>query len=201
MSEETKSEGLEVKDLSSTSFGYVIGFLLPGLFGLYGLSMWSKSVRGLLEPATSTSATIGPSLFLLLSALTSGLLISALRYFVFERLVCQRHHLPKDMFAQLGIGDRLTAFKSVVDEHYRYHQFYGGCAVALTILFPKWLWDARQQFSDLQIGLLIAAFVGFEVLLGVTAYDAFVRYVQRGTTIAGSESVSKAREATCLTAG
>lgn len=188
MAEENKSEEPGVKDLTSTSFGYVIGFLLPGLFGLYALSMWSQNIKGLLEPATSTSATIGPSFFLLLSALTSGLLIAALRFFLFEKFICKSHHFPKDMFAQLGIGDKLVAFKSVVDEHYRYHQFYGGCVVALAILFPKWLWDARHQFSDWKIAFLIGGFIVFEVMLGFTARDSFVRYIDRGTTIAATKN-------------
>src|SRR5690348_15021688 len=122
------SSGAAMKDVTSTSFGYVIAFLLPGLVGLYGLGYWSETIHGLLQPAFSATATVGPSVILLLGALAIGLFISAIRCFLFE------------MFAQLCKEDRLTSFRAVVDEHYRYHQFYGGCFVALIVLYFGWMW-------------------------------------------------------------
>jgi hypothetical protein len=180
---EKEGSTVEVKDLTSTSFGYVIGFLLPGLLGLYGLAMWSKQIQDLLQPAASKDATLGPSFFLLLSSLTMGLLLSAFRFYLFEKLLCKRHSLSKEMFKELKAADKLTAFKAVVDEHYRYHQFYGGCAVALLILFPKWLWMTWSTFSCLARFILIAAFVAFQIILVMTAKDAFVRYVERANNI------------------
>ena len=184
MSEE--GSGLPVKDLTSTSFGYVIGFLLPGLFGLYALSFWFVEIRDLLKPATGTDATIGPSFFLLLSALTTGLIISALRFFIYEKWICRRHHFEPDMFKKLAASDKLTAFKAVVDEHYRYHQFYGGCSVALFVLFPKWLWGIWPSVNCLSRWILILAFIVFQIILGRTAWDSFVRYIQRGNAIVNS---------------
>lgn len=187
---EKEGQAIEMKDLTSTSFGYIIGFLLPGLLGLYGLSMWSKQVEGLLKPAASTDATIGPSFFLLLSALTMGLFLAAIRFYLFEKLLCRRHRFPKDMFKELSTEDKLVAFKAVVDEHYRYHQFYGSCGVALLIFFPRWIWGNWARLSGSNRVSLCAVFIVFEVILGLTARDAFIRYVERGNAIVVNSQVT-----------
>ena len=181
----TKAKNVEapdVKDLTSTSFGYIIAFLLPGLLGLYAMSYWSSRASELIGPALKAEANVGPSIILLLIALGIGLCVSALRFFLFEKLLCRAHTFPADMFSKLRAEGRLTSFKAVVDEHYRYHQFYGGCAVAVLILYAGWL---RHAFQDIDLGFLLvtAAFGLFEWLTVATAKDAFVRYVQRGTII------------------
>ena len=177
-----KSEGVEMKDLTSTSFGYIIAFLLPGLLGLYALSYWPGNVGQLLQPTLQSQSTIGPSLILLLCAVGIGLCVSALRFFAFEKLLCRKHHFPPDMFAKLHASNKLVTFKAVVDEHYRYHQFYGGCAVALAILYAGWVRRTFRGFTSPFLFITVG-FLAFEWLLAHTAADAFKRYVERGTII------------------
>ena len=175
-------EAPEVKDLTSTSFGYIIAFLLPGLLGLYALTYWSSAAAHLIGPAFKADANVGPSVVLLLIALGVGLLVSAFRFFLFEKLICRKHTFPADMFSKLAAEKKLESFKAVVDEHYRYHQFYGGCAVAVLILYSGWFWHAIHNV-DLPFLLVSVVFILFEWLITVTGMDAFVRYVQRGTII------------------
>ena len=187
------SSGAAMKDVTSTSFGYVIAFLLPGLVGLYGLGCWSETIHGLLQPAFSATATVGPSLILLLGALAIGLCIGALRCFLFEKACCRKHQFPEDMFKQLCKENRLTSFRAVVDEHYRYHQFYGGCFVALIVLYVGWIWRSYSVL-DSEVVLLTIGFISLEVLLFVTAVDAYKKYIDRGKTIVkGDEAVQAAK--------
>ena len=179
----------EMKDLSSTSFGYLIAFLLPGLAALYALSFWFSQIGSLLQPVLKADATVGPSIVLLLMAVGIGLCVSAVRHYLFERLLCARYKLPKDMFSELYKDGRLAAFKEVVDAHYRYHQFYGGCGVALLILFVGWI----RNHLTCEAYVATLAFVAFEVMLTASARDAFIRYVERGCTIV---SVEKGRAET-----
>lgn len=178
-------EAPDVKDLTSTSFGYIIAFLLPGLLGLYALTYWFSPAGQIISPVLKADTTVGPSVILLLIALAVGLCVSALRFFLFEKLLCRNHKFPPDMFSKLAAEGRLSSFKSVVDEHYRYHQFYGGCAVAILILYTGWFRHAIDDI-DLRFVLVSVAFGLFELLLIVTGKDAFVRYVQRGTIIVNS---------------
>jgi len=54
--------GAEMKDLTATSFGYLIAFLLPGVFGLYALSAWLPEAGERLQPILKADATVGPSI-------------------------------------------------------------------------------------------------------------------------------------------
>jgi hypothetical protein len=183
VAEDTSEGAAEMKDLTSTSFGYVIAFLLPGLCGLYALSYWSGAVDQLLQPAIKADATVGPSVILLLIALGIGLCVSAVRFFVFEKFLCRKHHFPPDMFGKLTKENRLVSFKAVVDEQYRYHQFYGGCAVVLVVVVAGWLHNHLHTASCGKIVLIVLAFMALEWMLVQTATDAFKRYAARGTTI------------------
>jgi len=170
-----------MKDLTSTPFGYVIAFFLPGVLGLYALSFWFPQASVLLQPVLKADATVGPSLVFLLIAAGMGLCLSAVRFFVFEKFICKKHHLPPNMFSQLAAEGKLTAFRAVVDEHYRYHQFYGGCAVAVGILFTGWL--HQHLVLDWQLGYVSLGFVLTELVLGSAGYDTFKQYVARGSTV------------------
>jgi hypothetical protein len=178
---DTESPVPEMKDVTSTSFGYLIAFVLPGIFGIYALSYWVEQVAVILQPVMKADATVGPSFVFLVVAVGMGLCLSAVRYWVFEKFVCRKHGFPPDAFASLYKENKLTAFKAIVDEHYRYHQFYGGCGIALPVMFSAWVYHHlawNQHLIYLTIG-----FVLIEVLLGHAAYDTFQKYVTRGSTV------------------
>src|SRR5438034_885329 len=122
-----------MKDISSTSFGYLIAFLLPGIFGIYALGIWFSSLDTFLKQVLKTETSVGLSFIFLLIAIGVGVCISGLRYFIFEWKRCTAEN------NQGMSAEELTVRKTVVDEHYRYHQFYGGCTVALLVLYSGWL--------------------------------------------------------------
>ena len=99
-----------------------------------------------------------------------------------RKIACRDHKFPTDMFSKLTAEKKLESFKTVVDEHYRYHQFYGGCTLAVLILYTGWLRHAIHNV-DLRFLLVSVSFILFEWLTIVTGMDAFVCYVQRGTII------------------
>jgi hypothetical protein len=175
----------DMKDVTSTSFGYLIAFLLPGLFGLYAVSYWLPQVGILWQPILKADATVGPSVVLLLVAVGMGVLLSAARWLIFEKGLYRKHCLTADQYRGLDSG-KLTLFKTFAEEHYRYHQFYGGCFVALLILAPAWL---RNHWS-LSCGRMAGAIVGF-LLLGLflerAGSDAYHKYVDRCKAIAKGE--------------
>lgn len=187
---ESEKSAVEMKDVTSTSFGYVIGFLLPGMLGLYALGLWFPEVQSLLVPATTKDATLGPSFFLLLSALTVGLLVSGIRFYVFQEWICRSHRLGREIFKGLT-GDRLTSFKAVVDEHYRYHQFYGGCAIAIPVLFAGWVRGKWFTAGCGQTALWIAGFLLLETFLIFTARGSFIDYTSRSKEIVTQEEASR----------
>ena len=174
-------ETTELKDLTSTSFGYIIGFLLPGIVSLYGFGLWYNQVPALLGPTANPESTLGPSLVFLLVSLAAGLLISAIRWVLYERLICRKKCFPADHFQKLKSPDKLSLFKAVVDEHYRYHQFFAGMSIGLIPAFGGWL---RLHHSPYwKFGLVLAAIAVLEALLVFTGMDSYCKYIDRGAAV------------------
>ena len=179
-----------MKDLSSTSFGYLIAFLLPGLLGLYALSYWVPQVKDQLQPFLSATATVGPSLTLLLIAVGAGLVVSAVRNFVlvkfWSEFVLKKPALRADLYRVLN-AEKLAVHKALAEEHYRYHQFYGGCFVALAVMFAGvlygWFIQGTPRPSYLGITAYVVAFLLTEVVLERSAMDCNCKYVDKCNTL------------------
>lgn len=168
-------------NITSTTFGLVIATLLPGLAALYGLTFWSPRVRQVFETFLTSDSNIGLFLLVILAALAMGLLLSALRWVVYERDFPWAKHdrLSPDDFQSLTRTDCLPAFKTVVEEHYRYHQFFGGVSIAWPLIVGGWVW---RESSSLGILLTIGAIVVgilLELLLYAAAKDARKQYIDR----------------------
>ena len=82
-------------------------------------------------------------------------------------------------------SERLAMVRAFVDEHYRYHQFYGGCAVAVLVLFIGWLTHTQPRCS--QIAYSSAGFILFELLLERSAKDSFSKYVDKCRGLAAEQ--------------
>jgi len=176
---ENGGSALEMKELSSTSFGYLIGFLLPGLLGLYAMSYWLPQVGVLFQPIYASNAAVGPSVILLLIAVGMGLCLSAVRHFLIVlflfKVVLGKEVMNKEMYKGLDT-DKLAWHKTLAEEHYRYHQFYGGCAVAILIMFVGWVWN-RPWSIDAHFVHIIIGFILVEALFVISATDAHDQYV------------------------
>lgn len=131
--------GVEVKDVTATSFGLIIGYLLPGLMGLYGLSFVYTPLRTAFSTFQTVGSNVGLFLVVVLAALTMGLFANSARWVIFD-VLCGR---PTDqigtLYARLGTDGKVGAYRIVIDERYRYHQWAGGTFFMLPILYFGWL--------------------------------------------------------------
>lgn len=172
-----------MKDITSTTFGLVIAYLLPGLTALYAIALWSNDIRGMLGTFTKAESNVGLFFLVVLIALTLGLQVSAVRWVIYEKWLCKSHRLEPEMFANLGTSDKLLAFKAAVEEGYRYHQFWGGISVVAPILFFGYLYLNYLDFSGKLIGLYIFIFLVVEIFTCVAARFAYVNYIARARKI------------------
>jgi hypothetical protein len=178
-----------MKDLTSTSIGYVMAFLLPGLVALFGISYWSDTLDHLLKLETLTSTAIGQLFFILLSALTLGLIVSSVRCLVFEKWLFQRckrfenYRFAKNLFSSLLNEDRLSVFAALVDQHYRYHQFYGGLFVANFIVAFAW-WHRLTVKYDSTFWEWIAVYASIQAVMWFSAIDTLKNYHDRANSLA-----------------
>jgi hypothetical protein len=174
-------------DITSTSFGLLIAYLLPGLVTLFGLSYWVPQLRGLFNAFVSGGSNLGLFLLLALISIAASLQVTLVRWAVFEELICKRYKLGPQDFKDMRDEGRFNAFRGAVDEHYRYHQFWGCMAVAFPIVFIGW---AREShiFSNFWSGLFVVLL--FLVLEGLTvlgAAMAYINYVNRARSIMKGE--------------
>lgn len=168
-------------DITSTSFGLLIAYLLPGISGYYALSFYFPPLRQSLQTFTTADANGGLLLLILLASLVIGLQLTVLRWIVFECLRPEVMALPAPLraeeFIRLSSESRLDAFRAVIDENYRYHQCWGAMTIVIPVLYAGWL---NTEKPGLVIGpISICCFVVLEVITAWAAAEALRRYVSR----------------------
>lgn len=173
-----------MKDVTSTSFGLVIAFFLPGLAAFYSLRYWSCDINQLFKAFLTAESNLILFLLVAAGALIIGLQIAALRWLLFEEWLCLPQKLELSSFEKLGAEAKLLmAFRAVVDEHYRYHQFWGGTFIVIPILaigLIKELWSTPKSSY---IFLVVFVSVFSEWVTYKAAVMAYERYCTRAKTI------------------
>jgi len=171
-----------MKDVTSTSFGLLIAFLLPGLAALYAFSLWPGPIQSQFQVFLTAESNVGLFLLVILAAITVGLQVAAVRWVVFELLFCRMHRLSKAAFSSLGDPGKLAAFRAATDEHYRYHQFWGGMTIVLPILYFG-LRVPSSNSSWAKSYWTAVVFVILEVITFAAAIEAYSRYASRANKI------------------
>jgi len=182
MSEDEAGPEAEMKDVTSTSFGLLIAFLLPGFSGFYALGFYSGHVRDILAKFREAESNLGWFLVVLLMSLTAGLLLTLARWLIFEQGFCRHQRLPAERMANLRFPAKFVAYRAAVDETYRYHQFFGGMAIVIPFAYIGWLREAWPGLTRFSLSLTLVLFLLIEAL---TAYGAAYAY-RNFTAWAGS---------------
>lgn len=186
-------DGGELKDLTATSFGLIVAYLLPGLVGLYGLSFWFPPIAATFATFLTAESSVGLFFLVVLASLAVGMLAHGIRWIVFE-VWCSGtdQRLEASLFANLAGERKLAAFRTAVDEIYRYHQWWGGIAVTGPVLFIGWMNspDAAQTGAARSVSLWIA-FLALEALVIFAAWRVWNFYIARLRCILkGEETMS-----------
>lgn len=173
-----------MKDVTSTSFGLLIAYLLPGLIGLYGLSFGSESLRQSLLLLLTAKANPELLILVILLALVCGLIIHGIRHLMFEVVFCGKEHkLGSQDFGELASERKLEAFRATVDEIYRYHQWWGGLSVAAPVVCFGWFLTESTGWTEWRCTFAAVGAIGFETLFIYTAKEVQKKYVARSRHI------------------
>jgi len=169
--------GDEMKDVTITSFGLVIAYLLPGLVGLYGLSFWSPALQKVFGTFLTLQSNVGLFLIVLLAALIVGLLANGFRYFIFEVLFFKSYRMDQSLLKYLPGERKLSAYRTAIDETYRYHQWWGGLAVVTPIGCIGWIVAVGPY--HLRTGLFAIGFIAIEWFCVLVALRIWAQTVKR----------------------
>ena len=115
-------------DILNRQFGLIIAYLLPGFIALAGIAPLIPTVAGWLR--AGQTANFGAPIYALLAATAAGMIVSCFRWLIVDRI-----HLlagvPGPVFNAQALEERPAAFNYLVENHYRYYQFYANTLVAL----------------------------------------------------------------------
>ncbi len=179
-----------MSEIRNDNFGVIIAYLLPGMIALWGISILSDTVRSWFGATSESAATVGGFLHVTLASLAAGLLIGALRWGIVDSI----HHRtgvrkPDWNFRQMR--REFHVFEGLVENHYRYYQFFGGTLISTIILYATARFDAvgLPPFP----GWPELLFVFAMVLLFVSSRDTLRKYYDRVSQLASAESISDNR--------
>lgn len=176
-----------MKDSLDMNFGLIIAFLLPGFILEYGLSFAYESVKDNVLFAATHDTNVGAFLFVALASLAIGLIVSAVRWLILDHLLwfffwLVRHPFNKLNFSTLKDPDAYKAFLGVVDNHYRYYQYYSNTFVSLLAALIAY---GRVGSTPLPAsGYWLAGGVLLALLLG--SGDSLKKYNDRASQILGT---------------
>ena len=173
-----------MNNLTSSNFGILIAFVLPGAVALLGVSYFSPLVASWLAVTTSDSPSIGGFLYLTLAAVLAGLTASTVRWMVIDTI----HHwtgIGKPRWDFSEFDRKVTGYDKLGEVHYRFYQFYGNTLMALIF---SWIcrrvnlgfWTTPLSWLDLGALLLAAVFFA-------GSRDTFHKYSQRLEMLLGRE--------------
>jgi hypothetical protein len=165
---------LPVTTVTNVNFGPLIAYLIPGATALYGVGAFAPAVRSLFALPPADAPTIGGFLYLTLASLTAGMVVTAVRWAVVDRL----HHVtglrPGEWDFSKFVDGRVEAYNVLNEIHYRHYQFYANMFVAVAFAFAC-LWQAGEVKSWRPV----AAFVVLELVFVVTSRDTLRKYYTR----------------------
>lgn len=153
-----------MKDFTTTSFGLVIAYLLPGLMAFLGVSAWSDRLRVVVRSLFSSQVDGGLLVSVGACAMVIGLIVNVLRWLTFERLICKKYRVATNVFSNSPSSEKLQSFLMVIEETFRYHQFYGSTAVLFPFLYLSWV---RYFYPEIMQDSFFLLTTLFFVLLGL----------------------------------
>jgi hypothetical protein len=171
-----------MKDITDKNFGVVIAFLLPGFMLLWGLSYSSPLISHWLEtPNGGAASTVGDFLYATLASLALGLLISAIRWLLIDHFIYHVTYVKRANidFSKLKEDGAFEVFEGVVENHYRYYQYYSNTLVAVVLSFLAFLKFGNEWPSTLTSTLVIL--LCFTLLLA--SRDCLKNYNERAAMI------------------
>ncbi len=169
-----------MKEVSNQSFGLMVAYVLPGFLALWGMSCFSETVKSWLVVPAHVQPTVGGFLYLTLGSLYAGMTVSAIRWAVIDNL----HHatgIPRPNWKFSSLQSALPAFSFLVENHYRYYQFYANCLVSmvfvgLTVVLTGGPWTGQPC-------LLGTGFVFIGVVFFAASRDTLRKYYERASQL------------------
>jgi len=164
-----------VSTLSNQNFGLIIAYLLPGFVTLWGVSYFSPTVAAWIVTSHQDAPTVAGFMYVTLASLAAGVTVSAIRWAIVDHL----HHAtgvvpPAWKFANLE--GKLQGYLALIENHYRYYQFYANMFVAAAFAYWARLISGPAGTSHFAT---TCGFLALEMVLFAGSRDTLHKYYSR----------------------
>lgn len=162
-----------MKHVNSQNFGLLIAYVIPGLTSLSGLEHFSDTIASWLKPA-STAPSVGGFLYATIAAIGCGLFVSAIRWMIIDRIHAATG-LRRPEWNIVDLQSNIDAFKMLVEDHYRYYQFYANMSVAMAISY-----SIQRIYAAVELTLAHDVLLGITIVILILASrDTLRKYYER----------------------
>jgi hypothetical protein len=174
--------------LFDRAFAVGIAFLLPGLVALFGVAMVNDTVRSWFQGAQN-GPTFAGLIFVMLAALALNVVITALRWLIFEKMSLGLLRCPWVKGSpRLNLAKRQEVEAQYIDlrhQHYYHYLAYANTAVAIPIALVAWTCFATPVPTIWQWLVVAALGILSTVALARAGCDAARRYDERRADLLG----------------
>jgi hypothetical protein len=166
---------------STNQFGLMVAYLLPGFIALAGVAPFAPVVAAWLQPLNQSEASLAAPVYAVLAATTIGMVVSCFRWLIIDHI----HHwsgVKPPAWDDSRLEKRIGAFNYLVENHYRYYQFYANIliAVAIAYLINRVMGTSSLFGMGTDLGFLVVS-----ATLFAGSRDALNKYYRRTTRLIG----------------
>lgn len=112
-------------------FGYTIAFLLPGFLVIWAVSYYSSTITSWLNNTRDITSNIGNIVYIILASLSAGIIISAIRWIIYDRILFRKIDIKELDYSKLQAN--LDAYRYIIEGHYQFYQFYANMSVSILV--------------------------------------------------------------------
>lgn len=164
-------------DLGSTTLGFFVAYLLPGLSASVAAALWfspiAKIFQAIIEKQNLALGALGATL-----AVAAGIFLTLFRALLFEEWLFRSNRLSPEQQSKLADDEQtFRVFRAIVDGLYRYHQFWGAMVLVLPVLFAGLIKVAAPS-GPLTVGIAVVGIL-VEAATFWAAYKTYERYISR----------------------
>ena len=172
-------------DKLGLNFGLVIAYLIPGFSATYALAPHVKAIDALLggsERVPSANAVVP----LILMAVAVGIIINAISEVAIRPLIHRSGVKQPKVDTEKLTSEGRRRYDRMIENHFRYHQFFSNMLVSVLLLGPVWLlWPLHNNI------LRNASLPMVVVALFLTARKALFHFYTGRSTLSDEDSESQ----------
>jgi len=171
--------------INTRSFGLLIAYVIPGFVCLLGAGAAFETVWVWLVGAGSSGPSVGGVLYVGVASVGAGMTASVLRWMVLDT-AHEWTGLRRPKLNESRLTGRLEAFDYLVEQHYRYYQFYGNSLVSVLAFYA--LWRTSPHAAAVAAGWPECVLLVFIVVFAAGSRDALRKYYTGSVLLLGTLS-------------